>query len=88
MVLVAVGLYYMQQIGLLGYLFGNIQFGRGNQNNEPRHRDPNAPENTEQVPPEPLSYVELIQRALIGFALSLWPTWDHRQMYPVEPARR
>merc|ERR1719295_1105969 len=83
MVMGVVVVYYLQQIGFLRYLFGNIQFGRGEPRNEPRHRDPNAPNNEEApTPPQPLSYVELIQRALVGFAFSLWPTWDHRQMYP------
>ena len=93
-VCVAVAVYYLHQIGLLKYLFGNFRWGAGGEvvaaNNEPRHRDPNAQEQTENeepAPPQPLSFVELIQRGLIGFALSLWPTWDHRQMYP-EPVRR
>lgn len=88
-VCVAITLYYLHQIGFLRYMMGNRQlWGRRNVN-EPQHRDPNAAENADEVvpPPRPLSYVELIQRGLIGFALSLWPTWDHRQMYP-QPVRR
>jgi len=93
MVCGVVAIYYLHQIGLLRYLFGNIPFAIGarnaNANNAPQHRDPNASESghEEVAPPQPLSYVELIQRALVGFALSLWPTWDHRQMYPAEPVR-
>lgn len=96
-VCVGVAIYYFHQIGLLKYLFGDIRWadlwggGGGNvaANNEPRHRDPNAPEIEEEpAPPQPLTYVELIQRGLIGFTLSLWPTWDHRQMYPAQQVRR
>eukprot|EP01084_Bolivina_argentea_P048666 89627_1 len=84
---IAGGFYYLYQIGILQRIFG--RFMRGNRNrNEPRHRDPNANNNDESndnnmEPLLPLSYVQLLQRFLIGIVFSVWPTWDHRNVYPI-----
>merc|ERR1712228_929189 len=81
--------YYLHQIGVIGFLyvwlFGNEQ---RNVANDPVHRDPNAAnaeENNDEIvlpPATPLGRVQLLQRFLIGFCFSLWPTWDHRTVYP------
>eukprot|EP01083_Nonionella_stella_P165054 548129_1 len=83
-------LYYLHQVGLLQRLFGFLFVGRNRNDNEPRHRDPlnDDRENNDSVPPVPiplptLSYVQLLQRFLIGIVASLWPTWDHTTLYPV-----
>eukprot|EP00484_Ammonia_sp_Unknown_P024583 CAMPEP_0197029076 /NCGR_PEP_ID=MMETSP1384-20130603/8604_1 /TAXON_ID=29189 /ORGANISM="Ammonia sp." /LENGTH=551 /DNA_ID=CAMNT_0042458179 /DNA_START=22 /DNA_END=1680 /DNA_ORIENTATION=+ len=83
MLCIAGGLYYLHQVGILGGLFG--RFGANRNQNEPQHRDPNAPDSgdRERAPPPRLSYVQLLQRFLIGIVASLWPTWDHRNLYPI-----
>ena len=76
-------LYYFHQVGLLARILNRFN-GNRNRRNEVRHRDPNAPQqsNADRPPSPPLTYVQLLQRFLIGIVASLWPTWDHRNMYP------
>ena len=79
------GLYYLHQVGILPGIIGRFM-GNRNRRNEPQHRDPNADESNDdrnRPPPPPLTYVQLLQRFLIGIFASLWPTWDHRNLYPV-----
>ena len=91
MLCIAGGIYYLYQVGLLGRIFGRFihRNNNNNQNNEPQHRNPNAPDSNENEPPPPppipLSFIQLLQRFLIGVFASLWPTWDHRNLYPAVP---
>eukprot|EP01084_Bolivina_argentea_P048927 90057_1 len=81
------GIYYLHAIGLLGRIFGLFRRRRNNNNNnEPQHRDPNAADDPPVTAPQsPLTYIQLLQRFLIGIFASLWPTWDHRNLYPPIP---
>ena len=76
----------MHQIGILPRILARFGGNRNNQNNEPQHRDPNADDdesdNRNIPPPAPLTYAQLLQRFLFGIFASLWPTWDHRNLYP------
>ena len=92
MVCVVAGVYYLQHVGLLGFVFARFRRGGGAaQNNVVRHRNPDGnEEEKEEAPPPPptLSKVELMQRFLVGICASLWPTWDHRNLYPPVEVRQ
>jgi len=86
------GLYYLHQVGVLHAVLNRFGIGRNRNANEPQHRDPNAAAAADDVseeehsapppPPSRLTHAQLLQRFLVGLVASLWPTWDHRTLYP------
>jgi len=80
-------IYYLHHVGLLHFMFARFfrRGGAGARNNEVRHRNPNGDENAQEAeatPPPALSKVDLMKRFLVGLFASLWPTFDHRNLYP------